>query len=42
MAADTNAWAPNARLSTPDVLYVTTSPMAMSAKTQPIGMPRIT
>ena len=31
IAADTYAWAPNARLNTPEVLYVSTNPSATSA-----------
>src|SRR5918995_7123550 len=39
MAADTYAWAPKARLNTPDVLYVSTKPSAMRAYTAPGGVP---
>src|SRR4051812_33280916 len=38
-AADAYAWAPKARLNTPDVLYVSTNPRATSAYTAPAGMP---
>ena len=39
IAADTYACAPNARLNTPDVLYVSTNPTATSGVDRPGGAP---